>query len=135
MKYLNDYTEQAQTNLFKQRKVFFAFDNEQFAEGMRKHFLTKQDQIVGLGQGMYCPRNQAKKVLKELNKIYTNAIKQDIAENGIETIIKRELSNHECYYTGDTIDCIEKLKDYPNITEELINKIFYKNLKKYHEKY
>tara|TARA_R100001443_G_scaffold110033_1_gene121717 strand:+ start:892 stop:1293 length:402 start_codon:yes stop_codon:yes gene_type:complete len=133
MKYLNDYTEQAQTNLFKQRKVFFAFSNEQFIEGMKKHFLTKQDQITGLGSGMYCPRNQAKKVLKELNKIYTNAIKQDIAENGIERIIKRELLNHECHYTGDPTACIEKLKDYPNITEDLINKIFYKKQRKYYE--
>ena len=131
MKYLSDYMEQAQSDLFKKKKVFFAFSNEQFKEGMEKHELSKETQITRLGQGMYCPTTFAGQVVVELDKIYRDSIQQDIAENGIERIIKRELSNHECYYTGHTADCVEKLKDYPNITEEQIKKIFYKNIKHY----
>lgn len=131
MKYLSDYMQQAQSDLFKKKKVFFAFSNEQFKEGMEKHKLSKETQITRLGQGMYCPTTFAGQVVVELDKIYRDSIQQDIADNGIKKIIKRELSNHECYYTWDTTDCVEKLKDYPNITEELINQIFNKHSHKY----
>ena len=35
----------------------------------------------------------------------------NFAENGKEGVIKRELSNHECYYTGDISGCEEALDE------------------------
>jgi hypothetical protein len=32
MKYLTDYTQEAQTKLFEEKGVFFAFSNKQFEE-------------------------------------------------------------------------------------------------------
>jgi hypothetical protein len=124
MKYLKDYMEEKQTELFKTKGVFFAFSNEQFTEGCEKVGADDKNKICRLGLGMFCLAKNADEVKKRLNEIYYEAIKQDIAENGIEAIIKRELANHECYYTGDISDCVEKLADYEGITPEMINDVF-----------
>ena len=52
--------------------------------------------------------------------------KEDKKENGKDTIILRELENHECFYVGNIEDAVEKLKDYP-ITEDEIKFIYQKN--------
>ena len=129
MKYLSNYMEEGQSALFKEMKVFFAFNNKQFKEGMKKHNLSKKNKIVSLGQGMYCPKKNGFKVLNALDGIYKLAIERDIKENGIESIIYRELSNHECFWSGDITDCVEKLSDYPIIKEEIIE-VFNKKYKK-----
>lgn len=79
--------------------------------------------ITSLGAGMHCPAANVEEVKKGLDEIYKNGIKQDLAENQIDDIIKRELCNYECYYTGDPEDAIEALEDYENITPEMIIKI------------
>ena len=114
-----------QSALFKEKKVFFAFSQKQLNEGIEKHNL-KGIKLINLGQGMFCPRVSAKAVLKALDGIYKLAIEQDLKENGKEKVILRELYNHECFYTGDITDCIEKLSDYP-ITEEEIKNVYLKN--------
>jgi len=107
MKYLSDYTQQAQTDLFDELGVFFAFSNQQFEEA------RKQDiEYVSLGMGMIVPENNAKSLVERLVEIQKEGIKQDIAENGKDAIIRRELFNHECFYTGDICDCVEKLEGY-----------------------
>ena len=114
MKYLQDYQEQAQTALFKKTGAFFAFSNSQFDK--QKKDKTK---YISMGTGLICPKDNVKELIEKLDSIYKGSIKKDIKENSIEGIIKRELYNHECFYTGDITDCISKLKDYP-ITEEEI---------------
>jgi hypothetical protein len=107
MKYLSDYTQQAQTDLFDELGVFFAFSNQQFEEA------RKQDiEYVSLGMGMIVPENNAKSLVERLVEIQKEGIKQDIAENGKDAIIRRELFNHECFYTHDITDCVETLKEY-----------------------
>ena len=76
-----------------------------------------------MGSGMLTDKRHVKKLLEGLEKIYKDSIQQDIKENGIEAIIKRELANHEAWYTMDITDTKEKLKDYP-IKEDQILKIF-----------
>lgn len=127
MKYLSDFMEDKQNLLFESEKVFFAFSNEQMKEGKTKIEIHDNKLLCSLGAGMYCPKLNANNVVKQLDKIYKDSIKEDIKTYGIERIIKRELSNHECYYTGDITDCIETLKNYPNITDELILKVYKKN--------
>jgi hypothetical protein len=125
MKYLQDYMESGQTALFKEQKVFFAFSNNQLNEGIKKHDL-KGVKLVSLGSGMYCPKTNARAVIRALDGIYRLGIEQDIKENGIDKIILRELYNHECFYTGDIADCVNKLKDYPITKNQIIN-IYRKN--------
>lgn len=107
MKYLSDYTQQAQTDLFDELGVFFAFSNQQFEEARKQGI-----EYVSLGMGMIVPECNAKSLVERLVDIQKEGIKQDIAENGKHAIIRRELFNHECFYTGDVWDCVEKLEEY-----------------------
>ena len=129
MKYLQDYMNKGQDKLFKEKKVFFAFNNDQLDEGIKKHKL-KGVRLVSMGQGMYCPKSNAGQVLQRLDEIYRAGIEQDINDHGIDKIILRELLNHEAFYVGDVADTKRKLMDYP-ITEEQIIEIYYKNYEKY----
>ncbi|MFM2591293.1 hypothetical protein [Vibrio sp. TBV020] len=107
MKYLSDYTQQAQTDLFDELGAFFAFSNQQFDKAKKKGV-----EYVSLGMGMIVPKSNAKSLVVRLDEIQKEGIKQDIAENGKEAIIRRELFNHECFYTNDICDCVEKLEEY-----------------------
>jgi len=129
MKYLSEIMEKRQSELFRKYKVFFAFSNEQFKEGMKKNKIPKETKVVKMGQGMFCPSKNIKEVIKEMDLIYKDSIEKDLLQ-GKEKIILRELINHECFYTGDPTDCIETLKEYP-ITEEEICDIYRKNYSKY----
>ncbi len=114
MKYLSHYTEQAQTELFDKLGTFFAFSNKQFDEGKKEGVV-----YVSLGCGMITPKGTAKELMEGLEKINGAGIELDIKENGIPAIIERELFNHECFYTSDISDCVDKLTDYP-VTEEQV---------------
>lgn len=130
MKYLSDLMEEKQTILFNNTKTFFAFSSEQLEEGKKKHNI-KNIKLVSMGGGMICPKENAETLSEGLEKIYNDAILEDIELHTLNRIILRELANHECFYTGDVTDCVEKLKDYPGISEKLIWKIFNKNYNKY----
>ena len=60
-------------------------------------------------------------------------LRQDFASKiKIEDLINDELTNHECYYTGDYQDVIDIVKSYyPNLSDKTIfNKVkdvYYKN--------
>jgi len=123
MKYLQDYMTAKQDKVFKEHQAFFAFSDKQVGEGMKEHGLTSRERLCNMGSGMVCPKENADNLLKDLTKIYQDSIKQDIKENGINKIVRRELSNHECYYTGDCGACVEKLADYPINPDDIV-KIF-----------
>ena len=125
MKYLSDYMEEKQTALFNRTGTFFAFSQKQFEEGRKEDI-----KYVNLGQGMLSPVENYIEVIEALKKIYKDAIKQDLKENGKDKIILRELENHEAFYVGNIEDTIHKLEDYP-ITKNQIKKIYQKNYAKY----
>lgn len=133
MKYLSQIMENRQSELWEKKKVFFAFNKKQFEEGMEKHYLTSNDKIVNMGQGMFCPSENVEDVINEMDNIYNESIKEDMKQ-GKDKVILRELSNHECFWTGDITDCVEKLENYP-ITEEEILKVYRKNYDKMTEWY
>jgi hypothetical protein len=125
MKYLSDYMEGKQTALFNRTGTIFAFSQKQFEEGRKDNV-----KYVNLGQGMLTEKPFVEEVINGLDKIYKDAIKQDLKENGKDKIILRELENHEAFYVGDIEDTIHKLEDYP-ITKNQIKKIYQKNYVKY----
>lgn len=118
MKYLSQYIEEKQTKCFARNNVFFAFSDEQFEEGKKEGV-----EYTSLGAGMMCDKTKVKTFLVEHARIVKDGIAQDVKENGINGIIKRELANHEADYTGDIVDTASALKDYP-ITEAEILKVF-----------
>ena len=95
MKYLSDYTKDAISETMKKHGAFYAFSTSQFNENKVEGVTYTQT-----GSGMLVPKENIKVLIEELNKIHEEGIKQDIKENGILKIIKRELRNHECGYTG-----------------------------------
>ncbi|ENM5760126.1 hypothetical protein ACQ902_003913 [Vibrio mimicus] len=107
MKSLIHYTQDKQTELFNQIGAFFAFSNEQFNEAKKEGV-----RYVNFGAGLIAPNENAKMLLQQLEKINAEGIAQDIAENGKQAIIRRELFNYECFYTGDICNCVDALQDY-----------------------
>lgn len=97
MKYLSDYTEEAQTALFEELGVFFAFSTEQFEEGKKKfgHLKHADEKWASMGMGMYLPSHNADECVRRLNNIQKEGIEKDLAENGREGVLQRELGNYE----------------------------------------
>lgn len=114
MKYLSHYIEQAQTKVFDDCGAFFAFGQNQFDE-QKKAGVT----YVQLGGGMLCPKDKAGELVERLTAVHKAGIEQDIAENGIDGIIKRELANHEAYYTGDISSTMDALESYNIATADI----------------
>jgi len=123
MKYLSDYTEEAQTKAFEEYGVFFAFSKQQFEDGCKKVGADKDNKVCDLGGGCYCLSKNADKVIKALDNIQKDAITQDIKENGIENIIRRELGNHEAQITCSISDTVDALEGY-GISKEAIAKYY-----------
>lgn len=118
MKYLQDYVKDEQTKAFRKADAFFTFSVKQFNEGKKEGV-----KYVNLGGGLICNKLKAKTLVKELYTIYKNGIKQDVKENGLTRIVKRELNNHEADYTGDIEGTADALLDYP-VTNDQILKVF-----------
>ena len=123
MKYLSDYISEKQTAIFNETGAFFAFYDKQFLEGKKEGI-----KYVHLGGGLLCPEEKAEELVTGLDNIYKAGIKQDLEENGREGVIKRELSNHEAYYTGDIDSTVEVLTPY-GITREEIQAIYKEEFK------
>lgn len=119
MKYLSHYVEKKVTKALDDAGAFFAFSTDQF----EKQVDTTVKKYVRTSSGMFCPKSNADELFNRLDEIYEEGRKQDLAENGREGVIKRELNNHESYYTGDPTDAIETLKPY-GITPEEVHNIF-----------
>jgi len=118
MKTLNSYVSEATTQLFDKHNAFFAFSNKQFDEQC-----IEGVEYVSTDLGLICPKENVKQLMEELEAIHTKGVAQDIEENGVINIIKRELANYETYYTGDISDCVDALKSY-NISREQILEVY-----------
>jgi hypothetical protein len=118
MKYLSSYTQEKQTALFDETGAFFAFSQQQFDDAKIEGLI-----YVSLSAGLIVPKDNAKKLVDGLDKINADGLIQDMTENGKKAIIRRELFNYECFYTGDISDCVDALKQY-SIAEEEIREVF-----------
>ncbi|MEZ9004892.1 hypothetical protein AB6E26_19625 [Vibrio splendidus] len=107
MKYLSHYVQDKQTLAFNEAGAFFAFSTKQFDEAKKEGV-----KYASLGMGLICPVDNAKQFMTRLDSIAQEGIAEDIEENGKKAIIRRELFNHECFYTNDICDCVESLEGY-----------------------
>lgn len=114
MKYLSNYIEQKQTDLFNKTGAFFAFSQKQLDE-------KKQDNInyVSCGSGLIAPKENVNQLINGLETIHAEGIAEDIKENGKPAIIQRELGNHEAQITGDISDTVDSLDGYGITTAEV----------------
>ena len=123
MKYLSDYTNEAQAKLFEECGAFFAFSKEQLNEGIKKIGASKENKIVSFGGGGYVLSKNIDLLIDGLNNIQQLGIKRDIEENGIKNIIHRELGNYECQIDRDISRAVEALEDY-GITYDQVKEDF-----------
>ncbi len=107
MKYLSHYIQDKQTQAFNEAGAFFAFSTKQFDEAK-----IEGVKYASLGMGLICPVDNTEQLMTRLDSIAQEGIAEDIEENGKKAIIRRELFNHECFYTNDICDCVEKLEGY-----------------------
>lgn len=122
MKYLSNYTEQGITDLLTKYGAFFAFSGKQFDEAKKEGV-----KYTNMGAGLICPSEHVQDFMTGLENNHANGIKQDIAENGKEAIIRRELANHEAYYTYEIDDTVDSLAGY-DITREEVQEVFNKHV-------
>ncbi len=115
MKYLQDYQEKRQTELFTKLGTFFCFSPKQFNEGRKDGV-----KYSNLGAGMVTPDGTEIELLETLDTIYIESIALDIKENGIKGVIERELYNHEAFYTRDITSTVEELAHYPITRDEIM---------------
>lgn len=119
--------QQAEVNAFP---MFFAFNKQQFAEGMRKLGLSPSDtrQVCSIFGGGYCRKSDVAK----LNEMFTrhrkeleDAIAGDKTGQGfICDMFLQELENHEYSYTGDvqeTLDALGITTQYMEAVPQLLD--------------
>ena len=119
-----------------------AFNNEQFAEMMKKWNLTVNDtdKIISIGAGCFirkADKEQFKQLNEKLNKEMKDAVAEDKTGDGfILDIFLYELANHEYCYTCDleeTLDALHLTIDEINSDKRLLHglnkalKIYSKN--------
>ena len=121
MKTLNDYTSDKISAVLEKHGAFFVFCYAQFEEKR-----VEGVEYVRNLNGMVMPKESKFQLIKEINEIYAEGVKQDIAENGLTAIVKRELANYECYYTNDIEDAVDALESY-GITHEQVLTVFQGN--------
>ena len=116
MKYLSEILEEQQTALFKECGVFFAFNKDQLDEGLAKIDATVDD-VVNMGGGMVCLEKHAITFIEKHDELVKNAIQTDLKMHGKAGVIRRELFNHEAFYTYDIESTVDALDGY-GITEQ-----------------
>lgn len=64
------YIEQKHSELWNNLDCFFAFSNEQFAEGLKKcGGIEKTGKYVAVGAGLYCPKKNIDALIKGMDQI------------------------------------------------------------------
>jgi hypothetical protein len=128
---LNQERETAQTELFKQVRLFWAFSNQQLEEGKKQINYQEGEKLVHIGQGGYMPKANVDTFLNGLETI-NKAYKEGVKQNKLRPkLIAYQLANHECYYTGDIQPALMALGN--DFTEEEVRQVYRKEFKKWAE--
>ena len=115
-----------QTALFESTRAFFAFSNKQILEGMAKNNIKDQSELCHLFAGLIAPKKNAKAIFEGLKLINHKKNQSIKALKDLDKVIDYELSNYECYYTGDIATAYEVLKDY-GVSKERVIEVYNKN--------
>lgn len=103
----NNIYQEKLTELSNEVGLFWAFNDKQFKEGIKKYPAKK---YASIGMGGFVPKENVDKFLqgmKELSKWFKKEVK-NIKDK--EKAILYELNNYECFYTNDIEPVIEVLE-------------------------
>lgn len=133
MKYLSDYIQEEQTQLLKEFGVFFAFNDKQFEEGVAEngHLKPEGTKWASMGAGMYMPSVNVDKFILRHDELHKAGVERDLAENGREGVLQRELGNYEIglSYDGHKDPNFRSGIDGYGFTEEEIEKAYKKHMR------
>ena len=107
--------QQARINDFLHKHAFFAFDNDQFEEGLESMGLTKEDtgQLVRIQGGGFMLKEKEpefKQMLKDFAEERQAALNDpDTGRQFAIDMFRTELNNYEYGYTGDPKEAFEAL--------------------------
>ena len=73
--------------------------------------------------GWSAQKKNVAKLISGLNKILTDSIEADVAENGVEAIIRREYFNYESQLSGCTEDAFNALREYIKLFPKLFTNL------------
>jgi len=118
MKSFQSYTQDKIRTVFKDMGAFFAFSNRQFNEARQEGV-----EYVALDAGLVVPKGNVKDTLERLEQINKEAVSAFLQDHDKDSIILYELRNHECFYTGNIDDCVDKVANF-NITEQEVMAVF-----------
>jgi hypothetical protein len=109
--------------LFSDLKVFWAFSDSQFKEGLAKTKLQEGEKLVSIGAGGFILKQNAQALIDGMKAI-EDTFKAQIKEAKARTEhILYELNNHEAFYTGTIESTLEALgEDYTSEEVEAIYK-------------
>jgi len=114
--------EDKHTALFKECKLFWAFNNNQFDEN--KTPLRAGERYIHIGSGGYMPKGYLESFNKGLDEI--NAWFKKETKKCREEHILYELNNHECYYAGSIEGAWNVLKSYYTLKQ--VQKVYKEGL-------
>lgn len=111
MKTYNEFKKQAEkeTNDLYDKVCFFAFDKKQFAEGLVKFGIEKEqapDLIVSIGGGGFSLKSRVNDLMALCKKHNEQLAKLMQNEQFAISAFDYELSNHEWVVTGDETEAI-----------------------------
>lgn len=110
--------------------IFYAFSTEQFNNNKTKKDASDTE-YLSVMSGAYIHKSDKDKLDKYFNEILPQ-LKQDLINKiDIKDLIAYELSNYECYYTGDYTEILDIIKSFykdKSDTEllDLIKQVYYK---------
>jgi len=114
-----EFTEQPLSDLYAKHGVFFAFSTKQFEEGRKEGV-----KYTAVFSGCLCPSENVNQFLEEMEQIVDEAAKKRLDKYGLDAIIEYELSNYECYYTGDLSDALDVLHPSYNATIDDVRRVY-----------
>ena len=102
--------------------IFWAFSNKQFEEN-KTHKDVPNDEYLAVGAGGYIHKSNIEKFNYFFEVVEPKLKKDFISKIDINDLIRYELDNHECYYTGDYYCIVPIIADYlENYThDEVVN--------------
>ena len=80
-KTLKGYIEKEQTKIFKKYGGFFAFSSQQVKEQIN----PKVKKYVNIGVGLICPKENAEKLIKDLDELNKKSIKKHMKKDTINS--------------------------------------------------